>query len=162
MSQSSNDQPLRDHLLYLLRGEGAHISFEDLIADFPIEKCGERIEGLPYTAWQVLEHIRIAQWDILEFSRDGKHVSPKWPEGYWPNPDEVGNATLWHETVEKFRADMKEIEALAAESSTDLFARIPHGNGQTVLREALLVADHNAYHLGALAVMSRILKAKPA
>ncbi len=158
--EKQSDKSLRDHVLYLLKGEGAHISFEDLVADFPVEKCGERIAGLPYTAWQVLEHLRIAQWDILEFSRNGKHVSPKWPEGYWPKSDEVGNTTLWNETVEKFRADMKEIEALTAEASTDLFAKIPHGNGQTVLREALLVADHNAYHLGALAVMSRILKAE--
>ena len=157
-NQSSKDQSLRDHILYVLRGEGAHISFEDLVADFPVEKCGERIEGLPYTAWQVLEHIRIAQWDILEFSRDGKHVSPKWPEGYWPKPQELGNATLWNETVEKFREDLKQMEAMAADPATDLFAKIPHGTGQTILREALLVADHNAYHLGALAVMSRLLK----
>jgi hypothetical protein len=160
MSQSSKDQSLRDHLLYVLKGEGAHISFEDLTADFPVEKCGERIEGLPYTAWQVLEHIRIAQWDILEFSRNGKHVSPKWPEGYWPAPDEVGNEQLWNQSVEKFRDDLKQMEALAGDSTRDLFAKIPHGSGQTILREALLVADHNAYHLGALAVMGRILKGK--
>ena len=159
MSQSINDQSLRDHVLYVLRGEGAHISFDDLVADFPVEKCGERVEGLPYTAWQVLEHIRIAQWDILEFSRDGKHVSPKWPEGYWPKPGDTGNEALWNQTVEKFRADLKQMESLAADPSTDLFAKIPHGSGQTILREVLLVADHNSYHLGALAVMSRILKA---
>jgi len=159
MNQSSNNQSLRDHVLYLLKGEGAHISFDDLIADFPAEKCGERIEGLPYTAWQVLEHIRIALWDILEFSRDAKHVSPKWPEGYWPAPAEVGNEELWNQTVVKLRDDLKQMEALADDDSTDLFAKIPHGSGQTILREALLVADHNAYHLGALAVMSRILKA---
>ena len=161
MSQSSQDQSLREHILYLLRGEGAHVSFDDLIADFPVEKCGERIEGLPYTAWQVLEHIRIAQWDILQFSRDSKHVSPKWPEGYWPAPDEVGNEELWIQSVEKFRDDLKQMETLAGDSAHDLFAKIPHGSGQTILREALLVADHNAYHLGALAVMGRILKAKP-
>jgi DinB superfamily len=160
MNQSSKDQSLRDHILYVLRGEGAHISFEDLVADFPVEKCGERIEGLPYTAWQVLEHLRIAQWDILEFSRNGKHVSPKWPEGYWPKPQELGNEALWNETVEKFREDLKQMEAIAADPATDLFAKIPHGTGQTILREALLVADHNAYHLGALAVMSRLLKAQ--
>src|SRR4030095_8772906 len=128
------------------------------VADFSVEKCGERIEGLPYTAWQVLEHIRIAQWDILEFSREGKHVSPKWPEGYGPKRQELGNETLWNETVEKFREDLKQMEAMAADPATDLFAKIPHGTGQTILREALLVADHNAYHLGALALMSRILK----
>ena len=158
MNQSSHDQSLRDHLLYLLRGEGAHISFEDFVADFPVEACGRKIEGLPYTAWQVLEHMRIALWDILEFSRDRKHVSPKWPEGYWPKPEHPGTEALWKATVEKFREDMKQMEELITDPATDLFAKIPHGTGQTVLREALLVADHNAYHLGALAVMARILK----
>ncbi len=84
MNQSNSDQALRDHVLYVLRGEGAHVTFEDFVASFPSELCGQRLEGLPYTAWQVLEHMRIAQWDILEFSRNPKHVSPKWPEGYWP------------------------------------------------------------------------------
>ena len=158
MNQSNSDQSLRDHVLYLLKGEGAHVSFEDLVADFPVEKCGERIQGLPYTAWQVLEHIRIALWDILEFCRDGQHVSPKWPEGYWPKHEESGNEALWNRTVEKIRADLKEIEGLVGDPSNNLFATIPHGSGQTILREALLVADHNAYHLGALAVMGRMLK----
>jgi len=151
-------QLLRDHLLSLLEGANAHISFDDFIADFPVEACGRRIEGLPYTAWQVLEHMRIAQWDILEFSRDAKHVSPKWPEGYWPKPDEAGNAELWQRTVERFRSDLEEMERLVNDPSTDLFALIAHGSGQTILREALLVADHNSYHLGVLLAMSRMLK----
>ena len=153
----NNDQSLRDHLLSLLRGGNAHISFEDFVADFPAVGCGRKIEDLPYTPWQVLEHMRIAQWDILEFCRDAKHVSPKWPEGYWPKPDELGNEGLWKECVEKFRHDLKQIEELVANPSTDLFAKIPHGSGQTILREALLVADHNAHHLGALVVMKRII-----
>ena len=155
---SENDQSLRDHLLALLRGANAHISFDDFVADFPAKACGRKIEGLPYTAWQVLEHIRIAQWDILEFCRDPKHVSPKWPKGYWPEPDEPGSEELWKETVEKIRHDLKQIEALVANAATDLFTRIPHGSGQTILREVLLVADHNAYPLGALVVMGRMLK----
>jgi hypothetical protein len=159
MGATNDDQALRDHVLYLLRSEGAHITFDDLVADFPLEKCGERVEGLPYTAWQVLEHIRIAQWDILEFSRDAKHVSPKWPEGYWPAADQRGTAAQWQETVAKFRDDLKQMEQLVTDPSTDLFAPIPHGKGQTILREALLVADHNSYHLGVLAVMNRMLKA---
>jgi hypothetical protein len=158
MISQPDTQSLRDHLLYLLKGEGAHISFEDLVADFPVEKCGERIAGLPYTAWQVLEHIRIALWDILEFSRSGKHVSPKWPEGYWPPHGEVGSDVLWKQTVEKIRENLEALETLIADPSVDLFAKIPHGSGQTILREALLVADHNAYHLGALALMRRMLK----
>jgi len=158
MSQS--DQSLRDHALYVLRGEGAHVTFEDFIADFSTELCGQRVEGLPYTAWQVLEHIRIAQWDILEFSRNPKHVSPKWPEGYWPPQDQTGTPELWQETISKFRNDLKQMENLVADPATDLLAQIPHGTGQTILREALLVADHNSYHLGALVVISRILKNK--
>ncbi|HXT63841.1 MAG TPA: DinB family protein [Pyrinomonadaceae bacterium] len=154
---SKSDQSLRDHVLYVLRGEGAHITFADFVADFPVARCGEHLEGLPYTAWQVLEHMRIALWDILEFSRDAQHVSPKWPEGYWPPQDQVGNAELWQETVAKFRDDSKQMEQLVANPETDLLARIPHGSGQTIMREALLVADHNSYHLGVLLAMSRIL-----
>ena len=158
MTQSSTDKLLRDQLLELLSGGNAHLSFEDLIKDFPVEKCGQQIEGLPYTAWQVLEHMRIAQWDILEFSRDANHVSPKWPKGYWPDADEVGSADLWSESVNKFRNDLKAMQDLVSDPANDLFAKIPHGTGQTLLREALLLADHNSNHLGALILMSRILR----
>ena len=158
MSQSTNDQSLRDHVLYVLRGEGAHITFDDFVADFPVARCGESVPGLPYTAWQVLEHMRLAVWDILEFSRDAKHVSPKWPEGYWPPKDQLGAPDLWSTTVTQFRDDLKQMHDLVADPSTDLLARIPYGTGQTILREALLVADHNSYHLGVLVAMSRVLK----
>ena len=158
MNDTQNDQSLRDQLLELLSGGNAHLSFEDLIKDFPVEKCGQQIEGLPYTAWQVLEHMRIAQWDILEFSRDANHVSPKWPKGYWPDADEVGSADFWNESVSKFRNDLKAMQDLVSDPANDLFAKIPHGTGQTLLREALLLADHNSNHLGALILMSRILR----
>ncbi len=160
MNQSPNDQSLRDHVLYVLRGEGAHITFDDFVANFPAVRCGERVAGLPYTAWQVLEHMRLAVWDILEFSRDAKHVSPKWPEGYWPPQDQVGTPELWNETVAKFSDDLKQMQDLVADPETDLLAKIPHGTGQTILREALLIADHNSYHLGVLLAMSRILTPK--
>lgn len=153
----NQDQSLREHLLYLLGGGGAHINFESVVADFPVEKANQKIEHLPYTAWAVLEHMRIAQWDILEFSRNVAHVSPKWPEGYWPAGEVVPDAAAWNKSVEQFGADLKEMEALVADPEVDLFAKIPHGEGQTLLREALLVADHNAYHLGVLATMKRIL-----
>ena len=155
---NTNDQELREHLISNLRGADAHISFDDFVGAFPAESCSQKIEGLPYTAWQVLEHMRIAQWDILEFCRDAEHVSPKWPEGYWPKPDQLGAAELWKETAEKFRADLNQMEDLISDPATDLFARISHGSGQTILREALLVADHNAYHLGALVVIGRLVK----
>ena len=154
------DNSLREHVLYLLRGGGAHLSFEDFVADFPVEKCGQKIEGLPYSAWQVLEHMRIAQWDILEFSRDGNHSSPEFPKGYWPNPNDLGTPELWQQSINRFRSDLKQMEALVADEAQHLYAKIPHGSGQTLLREVLLVADHNAYHVGALTVMSRLLKAR--
>ena len=161
MAQNDRDDSLRKHVLYLLRDGGAHLSFDDFVNSFPPDLCNRQIEGLPYTTWQVLEHMRLAQWDILEFSREASHVSPEWPKGYWPQPDELGNPNLWQQTIDGFRDDLKEMEALVQNPSTDLHAKIPHGDGQTILREALLIADHNAYHLGALAVMARIVKAVP-
>jgi hypothetical protein len=154
-----NDQALREHLLYLLRGGGAHIDFENVVADFPVELTNRKVEHIPYTPWQVLEHMRIAQWDILEFSRNADHVSPPWPEGYWPPapPANADAVDAWNESVEAFRADLDEMQRLVAEQSTDLFAPIAHGDGQTILREALLVADHNAYHLGVLVTLKKIV-----
>ena len=159
MSEHVADDSIRKHVLYLLRGGGAHLSFDDFVTSFPADLCGQPIEGLPYTPWQVLEHMRLAQWDILEFSRDPNHVSPEFPKGYWPRPDELGNAELWQKTVEEFRRDLQQMETLVEDESTDLHAKLSHGDGQTILREALLIADHNAYHLGVLAVMARLLKA---
>ena len=153
------DKALREHLLYLLRGGGAHADFEAVAADFPAALVNRRVEGVPYTAWQLVEHMRIAQWDILEFSRRAEHVSPPWPAGYWPPAGAEADAAAWHRSLEAFRADLRSVEALVEDPSVDLFARIPHGDGQTLLREALLVADHNAYHLGVLATLKRILAA---
>jgi len=151
------DRALRAHLLYLLRGGGAHIDFDTLVTDFPVELINKKLEHLPYTPWQVLEHMRIAQWDILEFCRNAGHVSPEFPKNYWPSANIVPSIQTWRKTIQAFKSDLKKIEKLLEEPSTDLFSPIPHGEGQTILREALLVADHNAYHLGALLVMKRIL-----
>ncbi|HEX8494345.1 MAG TPA: DinB family protein [Pyrinomonadaceae bacterium] len=156
---ANDDRALREHLLYLLGGGGAHIDFEAVVADFPVELINRKIEHIPYTPWQVLEHMRIAQWDILEFSRNANHVSPKWPEGYWPTAGATADATAWQRSVEAFRADLKAMENLVEDSTTRLFEPIAHGDGQTILREALLVADHNAYHLGVLSTLKRILTA---
>ena len=161
MTTNNQDESIRKHVLYLLRGGGAHLSFDDFVDSFPADLCNRQVEGLPYTPWQVLEHMRLAQWDILEFSRDAGHVSPEFPKGYWPSPNEPGTPVLWQQTIDEFRKDLKAMEELVEDASTDLYAKIPHGDGQTILREALLIADHNAYHLGALAVMARIVKAAP-
>ena len=161
MTQDHKDESVRKHVLYLLRGGSAHISFDEFVASFPADLCNRHIDGLPYTPWQVLEHMRLAQWDILEFSRDASHVSPEFPKGYWPKPDEVGTPALWQESIDAFRKDREQMEALVEDPSIDLHAKIPHGDGQTILREALVLADHNAYHLGTLTVMARIVKSNP-
>jgi hypothetical protein len=158
---TQEDDSVRKHVLSLLRGSSAHISLDDFISGFPADLCNRHIDGLPYTPWQVLEHMRLALWDILEFSRDANHVSPEFPKGYWPQPNEAGTTALWQETVDAFRNDLQQMQSLLDDPATDLHAKIPHGDGQTILREALVVADHNAYHLGVLAVMARILKANP-
>jgi uncharacterized damage-inducible protein DinB len=158
----NTDQALRDHLLYLLRGGGAHLDFEKAIADLPAALHGAKAAGTPHTPWRLLEHMRIAQWDILEFSRNPKHVSPEFPDGYWPRGDAPPDDAAWDRSVAAFRADLRAMQDLVANPATDLFAPIPHGEGQTILREALLVADHNAYHLGQLVLLRRLLGAWPA
>jgi uncharacterized damage-inducible protein DinB len=119
----------------------------------------EKPSGAPYSAWQLLEHMRIAQRDILEFSRNPKHVSPEWPEGYWPTKEAPPTKAAWSNSVRAFRSDLRAMQKLVANPASDLFARIPHGDGQTLLREALLVADHNSYHLGQLVMLRRLLGA---
>jgi hypothetical protein len=150
---------LRQHVLELLTGGHAHADFDKTVANLPANLRGKKVKGAPHTAWQLLEHMRIAQWDILEFSRNSKHVSPAWPAGYWPKTEAPPNAGAWTNSIRSFRADLKSMAKLVAAKNTDLFARIPHGDGQTILREALLVADHNAYHLGQLLLLRRLLGA---
>ncbi|MBV8053265.1 MAG: DinB family protein [Acidobacteriaceae bacterium] len=153
------DKSLRQHLVDLLGGGNAHVKFEDVIKDFPANLRGQKASNLPHSAWMLLEHMRIAQSDILEFSRDGKHKSPKWPDGYWPATDDPPSAARWNASVKQFRENLKEMEDLVKNPKTDLFAKIPWGDGQTILREALLVADHNAYHLGQIVDVKRLLGA---
>ena len=147
---------LREHLIELLEGQSAHTDLESAIKDFPTDMINVRIEHSPHTAWELLEHIRIAQWDILEFSYNAKHKSPEWPEGYWPK--KKGTAKEWKKSVTRILKDLKAMRKLVVDKKTDLYARIPHGDGQTILREALLVADHNAYHLGQLVLLKRMLE----
>jgi hypothetical protein len=150
---------LREHLVALLRGGGAHLDFESAIADLPEKLRGARPPGLPHTPWRLVEHMRIAQWDILNFSTDPHHVSPEFPDGYWPVGDAPPDPGAWDRTIAAFRSDLEAMQHLVADPATDLFASIPGGQGQTILREALLVADHNAYHLGQLVVVRRLLGA---
>jgi hypothetical protein len=150
---------LREHLLYLLKGGGAHLNFDKAIAGLPAHLRGARPPGVVHTPWRLLEHLRIAQWDILEFTRDPRHVSPAWPEGYWPASDAPPDDEAWDQSVAAFRADLRAMLELVADPTTDLFRPLPHGEGQTALREALLVADHNAYHLGQMVEVRRHLGA---
>ena len=154
-----SDQAVREHVLYLLNGGGAHLHFDQAIAELPAELWGAKVEGSSHTPWRLLEHLRICQWDILEFSRDPDHVSPDFPDGYWPDSDAPPNAKAWHASVQAFRDDLDAMGSIVADPQTDLYARIPHGDGQTILREALLVADHNAYHLGQLVLLRQCLGA---
>ncbi len=150
---------LREHLLYLLEGRGAHVDFEKAIGRLPAKLRGAKPKGAPHTPWQLLEHMRIAQWDILEFSQNSDHVSPDWPAGDWPKTEAPPSNAAWEKSVKQFRADLEAIKALVKDPATRLVARIPHGEGQTILREVLLVADHNAYHLGQLVMTRRMLGA---
>jgi hypothetical protein len=147
---------IREHLLELLEGRSAHLDLETALDRFPVEKINERPENAPHTAWELLEHLRIAQWDIVEFSRDARHVSPDFPEGYWNRA--AGSPEDWRRSVAAARRDLQAMRDLVADARTDLLAPIPHGDGQTIFREALLVADHNAYHLGQIVFLLRILE----
>jgi len=150
---------LRKHLVELLDGGHAHASFADVIKDLPSNLRGAKPANYPHSAWMLLEHLRIAQWDILEFSRNKNHESPKWPEGYWPKDEVPTSEAAWKKSIDQFNSDLKAMKDLVNNPKTDLFARIPWGDGQTVLREALLVADHNSHHLGQLIDVRRLLGA---
>lgn len=154
-----NDKALRQHLRALLRGGQAHVTFDQAIDKFPLDRIGLRPEGAPHSAWELLEHMRIAQNDILLFSKSAKHVSPQWPEGYWPASEAPQRKAQWAESVKAFRADLAAFERLILNPQKDLYQPFPWGDGQTLLRETLLAADHNAYHLGQLVLVRRLLSA---
>jgi hypothetical protein len=155
------DTVLRQHVLNLLRGGQASMTFEDAVADFPMDRMNDRPPNVPYTPWHLLEHLRITQWDILDFVRNPNYTEMKWPDAYWPAPDATADAAAWNETLRAFRADFAAVCALVADPATDLYATIPHGDGQTILREALLVADHNAYHTGEFAILRQVMGTWP-
>ena len=149
---------LREHVRTLLQGGNAHMTFEEAVADFPREEMNATAPHVPYTPWHLLEHIRIAQWDILEFIRKPGHVSPPWPEGYWPASEARADDDAWEHTIASYYADRHALREMVADPSVDLYAQIPHGTGQTILREILLVADHSAYHLGEFAMLRQVMQ----
>ena len=153
------DDPVREQVINLLKGGQAHLTLEDAVKGFPQKLRGVKPEGAPHSAWELLEHMRIAVWDILEFSRDPKHVSPKWPEGYWPKSAKPASDAAWKDSIAAIKKDISAMQKLVENPKTDLYAKIPHGTGQNILREALLIADHNAYHIGQLLLVRQLLGA---
>jgi hypothetical protein len=153
----TNDKSLRKHLAALLDGGHAFAPFDKIIADFPPKLRGEVPKGLPHSAWMLLEHLRFTQWDILDFSRNPKYAAAKWPDDYWPKAPSPPSAAAWDKSVTAFQDDLKTMRSLVSDPKTELFENIPWGDGQTILREALLVADHNAHHLGQLIDVRRLL-----
>ncbi|MGA7402672.1 MAG: DinB family protein [Candidatus Sulfotelmatobacter sp.] len=158
-TQKSQDKLLREHVVYLLTGGGAHATFDDAVKSLPEKLRGIKPQGLPHSAWMLLEHLRLAQWDILEFSRNPKYKAAKWPEDYWPKKEAPASSAAWDKSIQRFRDDLMEMKELVENPKTDLFALIAWGDGQTILREALLVADHNSYHVAQLIDVRRLLGA---
>ncbi len=157
----NDDSIVREQLLALLRGGNAHMTFESAVSDFPEEHLNTPPPSVPYTPWHLLEHLRIAQWDILEFIRDPNHKSPNWPEGYWPERDEKADPSKWDETVQAFRRDLQALQEIVEDPQTELYAPIPHAPDYTIFREILVVADHNAYHIGEFAILRQVMSTWP-
>ena len=156
-----DDKVLRKELLDLVSGGNAHMGFEDAVSGFPMGDNNKKVPNSSYTVWHLLEHMRICQWDILEFVRNPGHVSPDFPDGYWPPPDETATPAKWRKTIKSFQDDLKAVIKLVKDPRTDFLGPIPHAKGYTVLREMLLVADHNAYHLGELVSLRRAMGMRP-
>ncbi len=154
-----NEKLLRQQLVKLLTSKEAHADFEAAVKDMPANLRGQTPKGAEHSPWELLEHLRIAQWDILDFCVNPKYESREWPEGYWPKSPAPASEAEWDKSVKGFRKDLRAFCDLVSDESTDLFVKIPHGDGQTILREALLAADHNAYHVGQLVLVRRLLGA---
>ena len=150
---------LRAQLRRILSWQDAHVGFEKSVEGLAPRHRGVRVSGFPHSAWELVEHLRITQRDILDFCRDPSYEEPTWPDDYWPSSPEPPSDQAWDDSVAAFREDRAALEALAIDESIELFAKIPHGTGQTYIRELLLVADHNAYHLGQLVVVRQQLRA---
>jgi hypothetical protein len=158
MTKLSADADLRRHLIALLEEGNAHITFGDAVKGFPIEHAGVRPAGSPHSAWELLEHLRFTQADIVRFSRDKDYVEPKWPDDYWPSSQGPQGKQEWKSAVDSMRKDLAEFIAMLKDEKRNLFEPFPWGSGQTLLREALLIADHNSYHLGQLMLVRRMLE----
>lgn len=157
----SMNQVVREQVLALLRGGNAHMTFDDAVADFPLDRLNDRAPNVPYKAWHIIEHMRITQWDILEFIRNPDHLSPDWPEGYWPGQDEEADASRWQQILDGFRADLRALQRMVEDPNVDLYAPIPHAPEYNILREMLLAADHNAYQIGEFGILRQVMGTWP-
>jgi uncharacterized damage-inducible protein DinB len=154
-----SEATVRKALLEFLQGKSAHASLEDTLADFPPALAGKRPDGMPHTAWQLVEHMRITLRDLLDFCTNSEYEALEWPKEYWPEQDAPSSEAAWKESVRALREDLKGFEDLARNPKTNLYAPIPWGDGQTVLREILLAGDHTSYHTGQLILVRRALGA---
>ncbi len=157
----NTDKVIREQLLALLKAGNAHMSFSDAVSGFPLKEINRRLPNASYTVWHLLEHTRIAQWDILEFVRNPRHISPEFPAGYWPKEDQMATASQWKKTIKDFLNDLKAVEKLVKDPRTDFFSPIPHAKDYNLFLEILTLADHNAYHVGELVTLRRVLNMKP-
>lgn len=155
------ESELRGRIVELLRGGHAHMPFDEAVADFPMEQINTVIPQGTYTPWHILEHLRLTQWDILDFTRNPQYQEPRWPDDYWPAREATATPEQWQQTIDQFRADLTTLIQMAQNPDVDLEARIPWGDGQTPLREFLLVADHNAYHIGEFAILRQVMGTWP-
>lgn len=153
----SSDHVVREQLLALLNGGNAHMPFEKAVADFPAEHFNTRPENVAYTPWHILEHLRIAQWDILDFIRNPGYVTPEWPKEYWPDPSAAADQEQWDQTISSFLSDAQSLRDIVSDPGTDLYAPIPHAPDYTILREIIVVSDHNAYHIGEFAILRQVM-----
>lgn len=156
-----SDKVIREQLLGLLKGGNAHMSFDEAIKDFPAKYFNWKPPNVSYTFWHLLEHIRIAQWDILNFILSPEHVSPDWPDEFWPAEDKRADKAQWQRTIRDFRADFKSIQDIVKDPKTDFLAPIPHAEDYNIFREVLLVADHNAYHIGEFIILRQVMNIPP-
>jgi len=157
----TDDEVVRQQLIALLRGGNAHLNFERAVSQFPVDYINRKASYISYSPWELLEHIRICQWDILEFIRNLQYKSPPWPKGYWPAKGEFADEKRWQKTLSEFRRDLLSVEELVNDLNTNLYQPIPHAPEYSIFREILLIADHNAYHLGELVVLRKALSIWP-
>ncbi|GFO63874.1 DinB family protein [Geomonas paludis] len=158
----TGEATMRKELLALLEGGNAHFDFKEVLADLPPESINAKAANTPYSLWHFVEHLRIAQWDILEFIRTPAHRSPEYPAGYRPAPDRTTDQAGWRESCDRFLADLEALKDLVRDETLDLMAPLPHAPGYSIFREVLLAADHNAYHIGEIAILRQVMGLWPA